>query len=105
MPATERGEVWLADLGMVAKVRPVLVISIEPADVDRALIGIVPHTTSVRGSRFEVASSAPFLRAGAFDAQNIVSVPTTKMIKRLGRLSEKEFGDVMFAVRQWLGIA
>ena len=34
----ERGEVWLADLGLAAKVRPVLVISVAYADADYALI-------------------------------------------------------------------
>jgi len=31
-----RGEVWLVDLGMAAKVRPALVISIPAEDIDRA---------------------------------------------------------------------
>lgn len=58
--ATTRGEVWLVDLGMVAKVRPCLVLSI-PADhdSDRVLVTVVPHTTSTRDSRFEVASNVP----------------------------------------------
>ena len=49
-----RNEVWLVDLGMVAKVRPCLVLSI-PADegTDRVLTAVVPHTTSTRQSRFE----------------------------------------------------
>lgn len=53
-----RGDVWLVDLGMVAKVRPCLVLSI-PADDnnDRLLATLVPHTTSTRDSRFEVASN------------------------------------------------
>ena len=48
-----RGEVWLVDLGMVAKVRPCLVISIPNLVQDRALVTVVTHTTSTRGSRFE----------------------------------------------------
>ena len=50
-----RGEVWLVDLGMAAKVRPALVISVPADDADRALATLVPHTTSVRGTRFEAA--------------------------------------------------
>ncbi len=41
-----RGEVWLLDLGMVEKVRPALIVSTIYGDLDRALITIVPHTTS-----------------------------------------------------------
>jgi mRNA interferase MazF len=37
MSAPERGEVWLVDLGMAAKVRPCLVLSIPVLDTGRAL--------------------------------------------------------------------
>ena len=56
--APQRGEVWLVDLGLAAKVRPALVISVPANDEDRALVTIVPHTTSPRGSRFEAARSS-----------------------------------------------
>jgi len=62
-----RGDVWLVDLGMTAKVRPALVLSVPPADADRASVTLVPHTTSVRQSRFEAAITVGFLKAGAFD--------------------------------------
>ena len=52
-----RGEVWLFDLGMAEKVRPALVINVAFGDRDRALIPIVPHTTSLRGSEFEIPVS------------------------------------------------
>jgi mRNA-degrading endonuclease toxin of MazEF toxin-antitoxin module len=34
MAAPQRGEVWLVDLGMAAKVRPAVVISVPAEDVD-----------------------------------------------------------------------
>jgi mRNA interferase MazF len=54
MNEPRRGEVWMVDLGMAAKVRPCLVISIGATEEDRALATLVPHTTSARNSRFEV---------------------------------------------------
>jgi mRNA interferase MazF len=45
-----RGEVWLFDLGMEGKVRPALVVSVAYGDLDRALVTIVPHTTSLRNA-------------------------------------------------------
>jgi mRNA interferase MazF len=54
MKNAERGEVWIVDLGLAAKVRPCLVLSIPSEDEDRALVTLAPHTTSPRGSRFEV---------------------------------------------------
>lgn len=73
MKSPQRGEVWLVDLGMAAKVRPALVISDEPvADEDRALVTWVPHTTSPRQSRFEVGLSTSFLRAGVLICRTLL---------------------------------
>jgi mRNA interferase MazF len=105
MATPKRGEVWLVDLGMVAKVRPCLVLSIVVNDEDRALTTVVPHTTSVRGSRFEVTLPVRFLKAGAFDAQNLVTIPVVKLVRRLGRLSDAQLSDVEAAVRSWLGLS
>ncbi len=53
LPNPSRGEVWIVDLGMVAKIRPCLVISIRADDGhDRVLTTMIPHTTSTRNSRF-----------------------------------------------------
>ena len=100
----KRSEVWLVDLGMVAKVRPCLVLSI-PADeeTDRVLTTVVPHTTSTRESRFEVLSNVRFLKSGAFDAQNIITIPTVKLVRRLGVLPDDQMANVEIAVKQWLG--
>ena len=64
MPEPQRGEVWLVDLGLAAKVRPCLVLSGPVAEQDRTLVTAVAHTTSLRGSRFEVAITTRFLRPG-----------------------------------------
>jgi mRNA interferase MazF len=63
------------DLGLAAKVRPALVISVPANDEDRAPVTIAPHTTSPRGSRFEADVPVPFLRSGVFDAQSLVTIP------------------------------
>ena len=56
-----RSEVWLVDFGMVAKVRPCLVLSISADEEnDRVLTTVVPHTTSTRESRFEIMSNVRF---------------------------------------------
>jgi len=61
-----RGEVWLFDLGIAAKTRPVLIVSVEYGDFDRALVTVVPHTTEIRGSALEIAVKVPFLQPGGF---------------------------------------
>ncbi len=105
MPSARRGEVWLVDLGMAAKVRPALVVSIPADDQDRALVTLVPHTTSPRQSRFEASVTVPFLRAGVFDAQNLITIPHAKLIRTLGVLSPAQLAVVERAVRLWLGIS
>ena len=104
MKAPQRGEVWLIDLGLAAKVRPALVISVPADDQDRALVSLVPHTTSPRGSRFEASVSVPFLRSGVFDAQNLVTIPHAKLIRSLGKLSETQLAVVERATALWLGM-
>ncbi len=105
MPNPNRGEVWLVDLGYAAKVRPCLVLSISVADEDRALATLVPHTTSTRASRFEVAVKVTFLREGAFDAQNLVTIPHAKLIRKLGTLQPVQLSSVEGRVRFWLGLS
>ena len=105
MPRADRGSVWIVDLGLAAKVRPCLVLSVPTDPQDRVLVTLVPHTTSVQGTRFEVAVQAPFLKpGGVFDAQQLVSVPQVKLIRRLGDLPPDQLALMEEAVRRWLGL-
>ena len=83
MANPRRGEVWLADLGIAAKVRPVLVVSVDYSDSDYALISVVPHTTSPRGAAFEVAGPVPRLKAGAFNVQGLLAVPPRVFVGKI----------------------
>jgi mRNA interferase MazF len=103
MDSPVRGEVWLVDLGYVAKVRPCLVISIPALNEDRALATLVPHTTSSRGSRFEVQVQTRFLREGVFDVQNIITIPHAKLLRKLGDLTSEQMVEVEDALLFWLG--
>ena len=104
MTNPRRGEVWLVDLGIAAKVRPGLVLNVPIESNDRMLVTLIPHTTSVRNSRFEIAIPKKFFNAGAFDAQGIVTVAPARLIRRLGSLEPSEVAQVEAAVKQWLGI-
>jgi mRNA interferase MazF len=81
-----------------------LVLGAPGADEDRALVTVVPHTTSLRGTRYEAAAPVRFLRPGAFDAQGIVTLPTVRLVKFLGALSSEQLHTVVRAVCIWLGI-
>jgi mRNA interferase MazF len=52
MPGVSKGEVWLVDFGMVAKARPALLLTGEPADDELDLVTVLLHTTALRGNRW-----------------------------------------------------
>jgi mRNA interferase MazF len=84
VPRAKRGEIWMADLGLVAKVRPVLVLSVDYREDERAVVSYVIRTTSLRGTRYEVRHEPRGMPAGAFDAQGLGSLPDVKLQRRLG---------------------
>lgn len=92
------GEVWLADLGLAAKTRPVLVVSRFDSNPPRALVIYVPLTTQYRNSRYEVPlPKLSFLREESFvNVQGIGSIPRTRLERKLGELPDK----VMVQIRQ-----
>jgi mRNA interferase MazF len=103
MSSPNRGDVWLVDLGYTAKVRPCLVISIPALDQDRALATLIPHTTSSRGSRFEVEVEVKVLRSGVFDVQNLITIPHAKLLRKLGSLTPEQLVEVEEVLLFWLG--
>lgn len=104
MPNATRGEVWQVDLGMIAKVRPALVFNIPFRDDERALYAIIPHTTALRGGRFEIAINVPWLSSGAFDVQGIRHVPASVLQRRLGTLTPTQIDAIAQVVKVWLQI-
>lgn len=88
---------------MEGKVRPALVVSVAYGDLDRALVTILPHTTSLRGSQFEVSVRASFLKPGAFLIQNVATYPDVRAIRKLGVLSREQFDSVFSCLLRWLG--
>ena len=102
MRDARRGDVWLVDLGMAAKVRPCLLLTDYPADDELALVTLVAHTTALRGNRWELSIPKPFLKEGAFHLQQIQSVTLTRLVRRLGRLSDEELSRVLETLSQRL---
>jgi mRNA-degrading endonuclease toxin of MazEF toxin-antitoxin module len=54
-----RGDVVVVDLGMAAKVRPCVVVSIGNPDRQRNMSVVVPMTTEMRGGECEVRFPKP----------------------------------------------
>ena len=53
------GEVWFADLGMVEKNRPVLVLAVPRKADARSLVIVAPLTSQIRGFQGEVDLGKP----------------------------------------------
>jgi mRNA interferase MazF len=98
MLAVNRGEVWLIDFGMVAKVRPALLLTGEPGDDELDLVTTLLHTTALRGNQWELVIPKPFLKPGAFHLQQIQTISTAKLECRLGVLSPEELSRVKNAL-------
>jgi mRNA interferase MazF len=94
------GEVWLADLGLVAKTRPVVVVSRNDPQPPRALVIYVPLTTQYRSSEYEVIlPKLHFLRQDSFaNVQGLASIPIVRLERKLGILPD----DVMLKIKQAL---
>jgi mRNA interferase MazF len=84
------GEIWLADLGLSAKIRPVVIVSRHDPDPPRSLVLYVPLTTQRRDSPYEVPlPRLPFLdRESVANVQGLASLPTVRLERKIGRLSE-----------------
>jgi mRNA interferase MazF len=104
MPKPNPREVWVVDLGMVAKVRPALILSDYPDDDALALIVVVPHTTAVRRNRWEFSCPKPFLKEGVFHLQQIQPISLPRLVRRLGSLTEHEFEPLAARLRKFLNL-
>ena len=101
-----QGEVWFADLGLAEKSRPVLVLAV-PGEADaRALVVVAPLTSQLRGLRGEVPLGKPgwLSKTSAVNVQGLASLDKSKLVRRMGRLSDQQIESVKDALRDLLGL-
>ncbi|MEY2520382.1 MAG: mRNA interferase MazF [Verrucomicrobiota bacterium] len=101
------GEVWLADLGLAAKTRPVVIISRHDPEAPRALAIYVPLTTQKRGSKYEVElSQLTFLREPSVaNVQGVASLPVTRLERKLGEVPTDVLDQIRRALMFAVGVA
>jgi len=87
---------------MAAKVRPALLLTGEPADDELDLVTVLLHTTALRGNRWELNIPKPFLKPGAFHLQQVQTISTVKLERRLGTLTPEEMKQVRNALAKRL---
>lgn len=105
MAKLQPGEVWWVNLGLAAKVHPCLILSDYPADDELALVIVIPHTTAVRGNRWELAIPKRFLKPGVFHLQQIQPVSLARLERKLGNLTPDEFQNVKTTLIRLLNLA
>jgi len=94
----------MTDFEMAAKVRPALLLTGNPASDELDLVTVLLHTTAPRGNRWELNIAKPFLMPGAFHLQQIQTVSTVKLERKLGLLTDNEMGQVLDALGDRLGM-
>ncbi len=99
--AAKPGEVWLADLGLTAKTRPVIIVSRGDPDAPRAPVTYIPLTTQNRNSRYEIdVGKLRFLReTSVANVQGIGSITSVRLQRKLGVLPNDVLNRVKDAVR------
>jgi mRNA-degrading endonuclease toxin of MazEF toxin-antitoxin module len=100
------GEVWFADLGMVEKSRPVLVLAVPPQDGARALVVVAPLTSQIRGKWGEVPLGKPrwLPKISAVNVQGLASLDKSKLVRRMGEISTEQREAVKKILREMLGL-
>lgn len=100
------GEVWFAELGMIEKSRPVLVLAFpQPAEA-RALAVVAPLTSQIRSMRGEVLLGKMrwLPKISAVNVQGLASFDPGKLSRRLGMLTGEQQAAVKTALRDLLGL-
>ena len=99
-------EVWLADLGMAAKSRPVVVLSYPGAEDARALVIVAPLTSQIRGMRGEVDVGKPrwLPKHSAVNIQGIASFERHLLVRKLGKLEAEPIKQMKDALRDILDL-
>lgn len=79
-------------------------VSVPFHEHERTLCIVIPHTTSIIGTRFEVTVPHPALQPGVFDAQQTAAIQAAKFIRRLGTFTPTQMSIIEEALTRVLGL-
>lgn len=100
------GDVFMLNLGFQGKVRPVVIVSREDADVPRALSVFVPLTKESRGGKYEVTMPrVPWLKLQSY--ANVLGMGAAEwheLTDRRGRFDTATMAKVKDALRWMLDL-
>jgi mRNA interferase MazF len=99
------GDVVLVDLGMVAKVRPCLVLAPNP-DSERSVAIVAPLTTEIRGGESEITFPKPawLNSTSVLNLSGIAAVERARIQHRLGPFPPAKLKEAQTALAKILGL-
>ena len=106
MTSFSRGDVVIVDLGMTAKVRPCVVVSINKPDSRRNMSVVVPMTTEIRGGECEIPFSKPaWLRQeSVVNVLGIAGVDNAKIERRIAAFPADKLLEIEAVLKRLLGL-
>ena len=101
-----RGDVVVVDLGMTAKTRPCVVVSIGQPDHQRNMSVVVPMTTEIRGGECEIRFPTPaWLRQeSVVNVLGIAGVDNVKIERRLAAFPADKMLEIESVLKRVLGL-
>jgi mRNA interferase MazF len=101
-----RGDVVTVDLGMMAKTRPCVVVSIGQPDSQRNMSVVVPLTTEIRGGECEIRfPKPPWLRQeSVVNVLGIAGVDNAKIGRRISALPAEKMLEIESVLKRLLGL-
>jgi mRNA interferase MazF len=106
MTGFKRGDVVLVDLGVTAKVRPCVVVSVSNPDSQRNMSVVVPMTTEIRGGECEIPfSKPPWLRQeSVVNVLGIAGVDNAKIERRLSAFPAEKMLEIESVLKRALSL-
>ena len=102
----KRGDVVLVDLGLAAKVRPAVVVSISHPDSQRSMAVVVPMTTEIRKGECEVSfPKPPWLKQQCVvNLLGIAGVDDSRIERILGVFPARQMQEISQGLVRLLGL-
>ncbi len=100
------GEVWLADLGMIAKTRPVLILAYPTPEHARMLILVAPLTSQIRNLSGEIYIGKPrwLPKESAVNIQALASISKPSLLRKMGVLAKDKLDEVKEEIKLLLDL-
>jgi len=98
--------VVVVDLGMAAKVRPCVVVSVSNPDRQRNMCVVVPMTTEIRGGDCEIRfPKPPWLRQeSVVNVLGIAGVDNSKIERRIAAFPADKISEIESVLKRLLGL-